>query len=577
MLVSKLRTLLNQSLATNQVNQIHAIVVVNGLNHLEPLLLQQVLLSAKSFPKRTSQYIKTILLNMQKPDAFSWSCTIRFFCKKNQYREALSLFVTMRFLGLSISTYSFCSALKACAEIGHKAVGFMIHSQAQKYGLFEDVYVKTAFVDFYSKMGNMKIARDLFDEMGERNVVSWNSLISGYIRSGEIEKARYLFDEMPNKDSISWNTMMSGYWRTRDVEKACSLFDRMPEKTIASWNAMISGYLDSGQIKSARNYFDSMPERNNITWMTMISGYSKCGEVESARNLFDLACENCPNDLLVYNAMISCYAQNGRSKQAVNLFDQMIKSDVNIYPDKMTLASVISACSQLGDLIYGSWVESYMEKNGMIMDDHLATAFIDLYAKCGNIDKAYELFRTLRKKDVVSYTALILGCGINGRADDAIRLFKEMETCKINPNSITFMGILTAYNHFGLVEEGYGCFNLMEKYNLVPSADHYAIVVDLLGRAGRVKDAYELVKRMPVKAHSGVWGSLLSGCNMHNDVEIGEIAAKKCIELESDSSGYCSLLANIYANSGRWDDAKSVRMFIQDKGISKIPGCSWME
>ncbi|XVF10746.1 hypothetical protein REPUB_Repub07fG0209300 [Reevesia pubescens] len=184
-------------------------------------------------------------------------------------------------------------------------------------------------------------------------------------------------------------------------------------------------------------------------------------------------------DHLAFNAMISCYAQNSQPKEALELFDEMLKAGVTIQPDGITMASVISACSQLGELRFGSWIESYINKLGIQMDDHMATALIDLYAKCGNIDRAYNLFHGLRKKDVVAYSAMISGCAINGKAVDAITLFQKMVDAQIQPNLATFTGLLTAYNHAGLVEEGYQCFNSMNKYEVVPSIDLYAIMNQL--------------------------------------------------------------------------------------------------
>ncbi|PHT27421.1 Pentatricopeptide repeat-containing protein [Capsicum baccatum] len=328
----------------------------------------------------------------------------------------------------------------------------------------------------------------------------------------------------------------------------------MPERSTASWNAMISGYIDSGKIELARSFFEAMDQKNSVSYIVLISGYSKCGDVESAEELFGQLRRK---DRLVYNAMIACYAQNSRAKEALRLFNEMLRLD--LLPDGMTLASAISACSQLGDLKFGSWIESFIRGTGIQMDDYLATSLIDLYAKCGSIDKAYNLFHGLIKKDLVAYTAMILGCGINGRANDAIELFDEMMNAEINPNIVTITGILTAYSHIGMVEEAYRCFISLQKYGLSPSVDHYAIVVDVLSRAGRLEEAHGLIKGMSNQPHAGVWGALLLGCSLHNNLELGEIAAAHCIELEPDSSGYRSLLANIYASSGRWDDAERLR------------------
>ncbi|KAK2981332.1 hypothetical protein RJ640_027242 [Escallonia rubra] len=574
MLASKLTTLLNNPVTVKQAKQIHALILINGLNDLEQLVVHQILRHSRSYCWSTTQYLQLILHHMQNPDVFSGACTIQFLCRYGQFREAFAQYVQMQRSALFPSTFAVSSALKACAKTVYWVGGISIHAQVHKYGFWKNVYVQTALVDFYSKVGNMVTAHRLFDEMVGKTVVSWNSMLSGYLKSGDLEMAQSVFDATPNKDVISWNSIVSGYGRAGYMDQAYSLFQQMPERNSASWNAMISGCVNCGKIELARVFFDAMPQRNNVSCITMIAGYSKSGDVQSASELFHQMIEK---DQFLYNAMIACCAQNSRPKEALQLFNEMLQPTVNIQPDKMTLASVISACSQLGDLGFGSWIQSYMSQLGIGMDDHLATAFIDLYAKSGSINKANELFHSLRKKDVVAYTAMILGCGINSRETDAIQLFEEMLNAEICPNLVTFTGILTALNHVGLVEEGYCYFLSMRKYGVVPSADHYGIMVDLMGRAGRLEDAHNLIKSMPVQPHAGVWGALLLACSLHNNVELGEAAAKHCFELEPDNTGYGSLLANIYASAGRWDDAKRLRKAVQENSLAKLPASSWME
>ncbi|GMH09483.1 hypothetical protein Nepgr_011324 [Nepenthes gracilis] len=574
MLVSQLNTWLKNCLTVNQAKQIHAQILVNNLCSLEPRLVCQLVFSAFNFSPAVFQYVQGILWHLQKPDSFSWSCTIRYFSQHGQFKEAFILYAQMQRWGLCPSTFSISSALRACGRIGYKIGGISIHAQVNKYESCHNVYVQTALLDFYAKIGTVENAQRIFDEMDERNVVTWNSMLDGYLKYGDLALARQLFNEMPVKDIVSWNSMISGYARSRDMHRACSLFQQMPDKNLASWNAMISGFVDNGKIDLAQCYFDTMPQRNNISWITMISGYSKCGDVDSARNLFSLMQEK---DQLAFNSMITCYAQNSRPKEAIQLFDEMLKANFNAQPDKMTFASVISSCSQLGDLRFGPWIESCVSRLGIEMDDHLVTALIDFYAKSGSVDKAYVLFHGLYKKDLVAYSAMILGFGLNGKVSAASELFEEMLGAQICPNSVTFTGILTAYNHAGLVEEGYQCFNSMKKYGLMPSTDHYGIMVDLLGRAGRLEEAYDLIASMPVKPHAGVWGALLLACRLHDNVKLGEVAARHCFNLEHDKTGYSSILANIYASNERWDDAKSLRKSVKHEGSAKMPGCSWIE
>lgn len=575
MVALKLKFLLSKSLTVNQLKQIHTPIIINRLNHLETLLARQIQLSSSvSCSRNIAQYLRLILYRLQNPDAFIWSCTIRFFSLHGQFRATFSLYIHMQRLGLFPSSYAVSSTLRACSRIVHNTGGVSVHTQVHKFGYSHCVYVQTALVDFYSKLGDIETARKVFDGMSEKNVVSWNSVLSGYLKTGNLEEGRRVFDMIPEKDIVSWNSMLSGYARVRNMDQALLLFQQMPERSLASWNALISGYMSSGNMRSAKGIFDAMPLRNNVSWISMLSGYSKCGDVESACELFGQMIEK---DLFSYNAMIACHAQNNQPKEAIVLFNQLLKLDNNIQPDEMTLASIISACSQLGNMEGGLWIESYMNKHGIQLDDHLSTALIDLYAKCGNISKAFELFHSLRKKDLISYSAMILGCGMNGKTVDAIKLFEEMVNSKIFPNEVTYTGLLTAYSHAGYIEEGYHCFKSMKDHGVLPRVDHYAIMVDLLGRAGRLEEAHELIKSMPLQPHAGVWGALLLACRLHNNVKLGDIAAQNCLELEPDTTGYGSLLANIYASSEKWDDARKMRKILEGERFIKTPGCSWVE
>ncbi|KAK1407332.1 hypothetical protein QVD17_38946 [Tagetes erecta] len=573
MLVPKITTLLNHSLTIKQLKQLHGLILIHGLNHFDRSLIHNLITSKSNHSQTINHYLRSILHHSKHPDVDSTTSAMRYLCKHGEFHEAFGLYVRLQRSRLLVSTFAVASALKACGRIGDGNGGIMVHGQVFRYGFCGDVYVETGLVGFYVKVGDMESARKVFDEMSERNVVSWNTMIDGYLRSGDLSMAEGLFFGMGNKDVVSWNSMVSGYLRRGDMEKALRLFEEMPERKQSSWNAMISGYVECEKVDLARKFYDSMPQRNSISCITMIGGYSKCGDVVSARELFS---EMGMKDHLLYNAMIACYTKNGRPKEALQLFDEMLK--LNVHVDKMTLAAVISACSQLGDLSFGSWIhEIYMKQIRISMDDHLLTALIDLYAKCGSIDKAFDLFHNLHKKDVVAYTAMILGCGINGKEHVAIKLFDEMMESKIRPNLVTFSGLLTALSHVGMVEESYHCFNSMKRYGLVPTPDHYSLMVEILGRAGRLEEAHNLIKSMPMLPHSGVWGALLLACSTHNNVELGEIAAKHCFELEADSSGYGSLLANIYASVGRWEDAKRLRKSIHEKGLVKVPGSSWMD
>ncbi|KAL0688074.1 hypothetical protein Bca4012_087751 [Brassica carinata] len=576
---SKLRFLLHKSLVLEQTKQVHAQLLLNRHNHLEPILIHQTLHFTKDFSRTIVNYVKRIILKgfqSSKVSTFSWGCLVRFLSQHRKFKEAVTSYIEMNNSGVPPSSHAITSVLRACGKIESVVDGNSVHAQAVKSGLCGCVYVQTGLVGLYSRLGYIDMAKKAFDEIGEKNTVSWNSLLHGYLESGDLEEARRVFDDIPVKDVVSWNLIISSYAKRGDMSSSRSLFLAMPLKSTASWNILIGGYVNCGETKLARTCFDAMPDKSSVSWITMISGYTKSGDVESAEELFR---QMFKKDKLVYDAMIACYAQNGKPKDALKLFSQMLEanSGVGLQPDEITLSSVVSASSQLGDTSFGTWVESYITEHGIQMDDLLSTSLIDLYMKGGEFDKAFKLFNGLNKKDTVSYSAMITGCGINGLAAEAIRLIQEMIEKNILPNQVTFTGLLSACSHSGLVQDGYKCFDLMKKYNVEPSADHYGIMVDMLGRAGRLEEAYEVINGMPMKPNAGVWGALLLASGLHNSVEFGEIACRHCVELESDPSGYLSHLANIYTSVGRWDDVRNARAKMEEKKLRKTLGCSWVE
>ncbi|VVB12023.1 unnamed protein product [Arabis nemorensis] len=581
---TRLRWFLHRCVVLEQAKQVHTQLVVNRFNHLEPILVHQTLQLTKEFSRNVVNYVKTILKGFQSStrvdskglddDSFSWGCLVRFLSQHRKFKETVGLYIEMHNSGIPPNSHAITSVLRACGKIENIVDGNSIHALALKNGLCGCVYVQTGLVGLYSRLGYIEMAKKAFDDIATKNTVSWNSLLHGYLESGNLDEARRVFEKIPKKDVVSWNLIISSYAKKGDMSNACSLFLAMPEKSPASWNILIGGYVNCREMKLARTYFDAMPQKNSVSWTTMISGYTKSGDVQSAEELFGQVYKK---DKLIYDAMIACYVQNGKPKDSLKLFSQILESNSYIQPDEITLSSVVSANSQLGDTSFGTWVESYITEHGIQMDDLLSTSLIDLYMKGGDFDKAFKLFNGLNRKDTVSFSAMIMGCGINGMATKASRLFKEMIEENIPPNPVTFTGLLSAYSHSGLVQEGYECFNSMKDYNLEPSADHYGIMVDMLGRGGRLEEAYELIKSMPMQPNAGVWGALLLASGLHNSIKFGEIACSHCVELETDPSGYLSHLANIYTSVGRWDDARNVRVAMEEKKLRKPLGCSWVE
>lgn len=438
--------------------------------------------------------------------------------------------------------YTFPFVIKACSNELTLRGGAAIHGAVIRLGFDDDVFVCTSLIDLYGKRKEIECARKVFDQMTNRGVVSWTAMVFGYVNVGDLAEAK-------------------------------KMFDLMPERNIVSWNAMIGGLVKIGDMRSSRKLFDEMPERNVISYTTMIDGYAKSGDMASARLLFEEAPHR---DIVAWSALITGYAQNGQPNEAVKIFFYMYMK--NVKPDEFIMVSLMSACSQVGSLELAKWIDFYLSSSEMDLNrGHIIASLIDMNAKCGNLNRAAELFETMPNRDLISYCSMIQGLSIHGHGTEAVCLFNKMISEGLIPDEVAFTVILTACSHAGLVEEGWHYFESMQSvYYIVPSPDHYACMVDLLSRTGHLKTAYDLLNSMPVEPHAGAWGALLASCKLHCDVELGELVAKRLFELEPQNAGSFVLLSNIYAAADRWLDVSLVRKKMKERGVRKIPGCSWI-
>ncbi|KAF6140557.1 hypothetical protein GIB67_035584 [Kingdonia uniflora] len=385
-------------------------------------------------------------------------------------------------------------------------------------------------------------------------------------------------------------TDILGYAKKGMMVNARELFDDMVERNVVSWTAMVAGYANSGDITSAKELFDEMPVRNSVTWTAMIAGYGKCGDVIKAVEVFDQipACDHS-----AWAAMITCYGHNGYAREAIEMYKRMRK--LNVKADEVSLVGLISACTQIGDVEMGNSIADQMEESSCNQSPVVSNALIHMHAKCGSIDGALNEFKNMFEKDVVSYSALITALADHGRANEALELFSRMQKDGVEPNQVTFVGVLNACSHAGLVHEGRKYFEMMTNiHGISPSTEHFACMVDILGRAGHIEEAYKLItdnvgiidtgvnssSRASQGLHrlreGGVWGALLGACRVHGNVELGEIAAKHLFEIEPENTGNYLLLASIYTSANRWDDAARMRKMMCEIGIQKSPGRSWV-
>ncbi|KAJ0975294.1 hypothetical protein J5N97_017259 [Dioscorea zingiberensis] len=369
------------------------------------------------------------------------------------------------------------------------------------------------------------------------------TLVSMYAECGRASFARQVFDELPQPNLVAWNAAVTACLRSENMKDAEALFARMPWKNLTSWNIMLAGYTRAGELWSARRLFLEMPSKDPVSWSTMIVGF----------------------------------ASNGHFDGAFGFFKDMLREGLR--PNEVSMTGMLSACAQAGAFESGRALHGNAEKSAMNDILAVANSILDMYARCGNVEMARRVFdREMTKKSVISWTSMIAAFAMHGHGEEAIKLFCELEECGIRPDGITFISVLYACSHAGLVEQGYEYFHRMEeKYGIERSIEHYGCMVDLYGRAGLLEEAYEFVMKMPIKSNAVIWRTLLGACSIHGNLRLAECAKKRLSELDPNDSGDYVLLSNIYAVAGKWKDVANVRRSMRDQRLMKTPGWSSIE
>lgn len=479
---------------------------------------------------------------------------------------------------------SYVFGLKACEGLRdlNLRVGECVYCRIWKVGFVGDVVVRNGLIHFYCEIGEMSSADRVFLESETRDVVSWTSIIDGNVKNGMIDDALKVFDEMRDSKVEPNDVTMVAVFSAcaqrgdlRSVERAREFAEtRGVRFSLNMMNAMLDMYVKCGGMEKAREIFEKMEVRDVFSWTSMINGHTRNGEVEFARKLFD---EMPERNVVSWNAMIGGYSQNNRPMEALGLFDEMEREEA-FAPMESTLVSVLSACAQSGCMNVGQRIhDHYVKQKRIHLSTILGNAFVDMYAKCGSIDAARMIFDEMMKKDLVSYNSMIVAYASHGDAEKAVTLFGHMVELGFKPDNITFVGILSACAHEGLVDEGWCYFRDMESFDVTPAMEHYSCMVDLLGRVGLLEEAYGLIKSMQMEADEAIWGALLNGCRMHANVELGKLAAEKLMVLDPGDSGTYVLLAGLCAGKKKWGDVRRARSMMREQGVKKTPGSSLIE
>uniref|UniRef100_A0A7N0U8C4 Pentatricopeptide repeat-containing protein n=1 Tax=Kalanchoe fedtschenkoi TaxID=63787 RepID=A0A7N0U8C4_KALFE len=454
----------------------------------------------------------TVLRGVEDVNAFMYFTVIKGFSESWEPFQSLVLYAEMvsRLEDCGAFKFSIPSVLAACGRVLEDGVGRQVHGQVVKGSLQCDMFVMNGLIRMYCEVGQIGVARMLFDKMLSRDLISWNSMIVGCLRVGEVALARALFDDMPLRDLVSCN-------------------------------AMIDGYGKCGDCKSAEQIFNTMEAKDVVTWTSMISAYALCGQ----------------------------------SRKAVDLFKEMLI--LGIRPDAPAIVSVLAAIGDVESVEEGKWMHAFLLGNGFCLSDgFIGSALIDMYAKCGLVEEAYDVFRNVSfKRNVGDWNSMISALAIHGLGQEAVRMFQEMEGMELAPDKITFLALLTACSHGGLIEEAQFYFEYMvEKHKISPVIQHYGCMIDLYCRAGLFENANRMIDSMPMKTDDLAWKAVLSASLRYGKTEIGENAAHQVARLVPEDSGNYVLLSNLYAKAGRWEEVAKLRSSMKLKGVKKVPGCS---
>ncbi|KAK9684826.1 hypothetical protein RND81_10G235500 [Saponaria officinalis] len=479
---------------------------------------------------------------MFDPNSVTYNVVFKAYNQNGQYKDVVSLFRKMMELNVKPSCYTFPMVLKSCGKLSAICEGQQVHSIVTKNGFITNPYVGNTLIEMYSGVGESEQAYKVFSEMSLRNIVAWTSMINGLISCGHMELARNLFDLAPEKDVVLWNTIISGYIERKDLETAYQLFREMPHKDVMSWNTMLSGYASNGQIEACEKLFKEMPLKNVFSW----------------------------------NGLLSAYAHTSRFFDVLTTFQQMLY-EAGVLPNDVTLVTVLSACARLGALDLGRWLQVYAQRRGYGGNIYVENALVDLYAKCGEIESAIYVFNGMVRKDLISWNTLIGGLAMHGHASAALTFFDDMKNAGVKPDGVTFIGVLCACTHMGWIDKGLACFQSMANYSLIPQIEHYGCLIDLYARGGRLCEALNVVKTMPMMPDAVIWACLLGASRIYKNVEVANLALSHLVHLEPGNPANYLMLSNIYGEAGEWETVSKLKVTMRHSRSRNVPGCSMIE
>lgn len=489
---------------------------------------------------------------MPERNVVSWTALMCGHLQQGNPKSTLLLFRRMGYTDIKPNEFTFSTNFKACGFLNIPANGMQIHGLCARTGFEWFPVVANSIMGMYSRCGRITEAAQMFDLMPIRSLISWNAMIAGYALEGMGDQSLLLFQKMEKQGEIPDDFTFTS------TLKACSSLGAIEEGTQIhaylitrgfpfSVQAIVSGalvdlYVKSGCLFEARKVFDQLEQKSVISWSALILGY----------------------------------AQQGNLKEAMDLFRQLRESNIQV--DGFVLSSMISVFADFALVEQGKQMHCYTAKFPSSKEKSVANAMVDMYLKCGFIEEAERVFKEMPERNVISWTVMITGYGKHGLGREAICLFKKMKLEDVEPDGVTYLALLSACSHSGLVEESREYFSILcGDRRIKPQVEHYACMVDILGRAGCLKEAKELICNMPLKANIGIWQTLLSACRVHGELEMGREVGDMLLGLDGKNPVNYVMLSNIYADAGYWRESEKVRESVKLKGLKKEGGCSWVE
>lgn len=487
---------------------------------------------------------------MPDTNVVSWSAVIAGLVKHGCPNEALSLFRRMRCDGITKpNQFTLVSAVQASSLVENLTEAYKIYAVVVRLGFESNIFLVNAFLTALIRHGELAEALEVFDDCPYKDIVSWNAMMAGFLQFSYMDVPDFwcrMIRDGVKPDHFTFASALTGLAALSDLQLGLQLHAQLVKYgygvEMCVGNALADMYIKNQKLGEGFKAFNEIPVGDVCSWTQMAAGCLQCGE----------------------------------PSKALEIVAQMKK--MGIKPNKFTLATALNACANIASLAEGKKVHGLRIKLGRDIDVCVDNALLDMYAKCGCVDSAWAVFRSMNDHSIVSWTTMIMACAINGQSRKALKIYDEMRLKDIHPNCITFICVLYACGQGGFLDEGRKLFSSMTcDYGILPQEDHYACMVNLLGRAGRLKEAEELILGMPFKPGVLVWKTLLGACHVYGDMEIGKHAAEHVLHLDRNDPSTYVVLSNLFAGLSNWDSVGMLRELMETRDVKKIPGSSWIE